>query len=141
MSAAEVLLARLDGVRSTGLDAWICKCPSHDDKTPSLSIRETNDGTVLVHDFGGCSPSDILASVGLQLADLFPQKLSDHLPAKRDKKHFHALREAFRSIHHDVLFVLVAAENIAKGVSLEDQDRDDLAAATARIRATIEVST
>ena len=34
------LLSRLDKVKPTGERAWMACCPSHDDRTPSLSITE-----------------------------------------------------------------------------------------------------
>lgn len=36
-----------------------CRCPAHDDGTPSLSIRQGEDG-ILVHCFAGCDPEDVL---------------------------------------------------------------------------------
>lgn len=37
----------------------MCRCPVHDDRTPSLSIRQGTSG-VLVHCFAGCNPRDIM---------------------------------------------------------------------------------
>jgi putative DNA primase/helicase len=39
--------------------AWMAICPAHDDRNPSLSIRE-KDGKVLVHCHAGCSQPDVL---------------------------------------------------------------------------------
>jgi hypothetical protein len=75
--SAETLLARLDGVRQTTPGRWIARCPAHEDRSPSLSIRELPDGRVLLHDFGGCDTGSALAAVGLQMADLFPERLPD----------------------------------------------------------------
>jgi hypothetical protein len=72
MSVA-TLLDRLTGVRKVGPGRWIAICPGHDDGTPSLSIRELDDGRVLVHDFAGCDVGDVLAALGLELTDLFPR--------------------------------------------------------------------
>ena len=38
------LLSRLDGVKQTGRNKWKAKCPAHDDNSPSLHIRECDDG-------------------------------------------------------------------------------------------------
>ena len=65
----EALLSRLDGVRG-GKGRWQAKCPSHEDRLPSLSITETDD-KILIHCFAGCSPVEVLDSVGLELGDLF----------------------------------------------------------------------
>lgn len=40
----------------------MCRCPVHDDRTPSLSIRQGASG-VLVHCFAGCSPRDIMRAL------------------------------------------------------------------------------
>ncbi len=75
---AAALLAKLDGVRSTGRGRWMARCPAHDDGRPSLSVREIDDGRVLVHDFAGCAVADVLNAVGLEVSDLFPDRASDH---------------------------------------------------------------
>jgi hypothetical protein len=49
-------------------------CPNHDDRHPSLSIAEGDDGRVLIHCHTGCDPSEIVQALGLQLRDLFPQR-------------------------------------------------------------------
>ena len=36
-----------------------CRCPAHDDHTPSLSITTGSDGTLLWHCFAGCSNADV----------------------------------------------------------------------------------
>lgn len=48
------------------------QCPAHDDQQPSLSIGPRKDGNgVLVHCHAGCDYRDVLAAVGLSVADLF----------------------------------------------------------------------
>ena len=37
----------------------VCRCPAHDDTHPSLSIKDTGDGDVIVHCFSGCDFRDI----------------------------------------------------------------------------------
>jgi hypothetical protein len=71
MTPAERFLERLDGMRPNGANRWTARCPSHTDKNSSLSIRETDDGRVLIHCFGGCATDAVLAAVGLELKDLF----------------------------------------------------------------------
>ena len=63
--SASTLLEKLEGVRSTGPSKWIARCPSHADKSPSLAIRECDDGTTLIHCFAECAPLEILQAVGL----------------------------------------------------------------------------
>ena len=71
MQSIDNLLSRLDRVKSTGNQRWMARCPAHGDKNPSLSLRETTDGRILLHCFSGCIPSEILDSIGLKLGDLF----------------------------------------------------------------------
>ena len=58
-------------VREAG-SGWIAQCPSHDDRNPSLSIGEGDDGKVLVNCFAGCEAEDIVLAVGLKMSDLMP---------------------------------------------------------------------
>lgn len=63
-------LNRLDGVKSQK-GGWQAKCPAHDDKNPSLSISEGNDGRILLKCHAGCEAAAVAASLNLTLADLF----------------------------------------------------------------------
>ena len=54
----ERLLSRLDGVRRRGGGA-MARCPAHDDRTPSLSITQADNGNVLWKCFAGCSQADV----------------------------------------------------------------------------------
>jgi len=55
MVPIEQLLSSLLKVRKVGIGRWIACCPAHNDSKPSLAIRETDDGRVLLHCFAGCS--------------------------------------------------------------------------------------
>ena len=46
-SAAEIIRRSLGG-RLNGKRCGMCRCPAHDDKTPSLSVTAGDDGAVLV---------------------------------------------------------------------------------------------
>ncbi len=74
MTAADRLLSLLDGVKRTAPGRWLACCPSHDDRHPSLSIRELDDGTLLLKDWAGCSVDQIVGALGLDLSDLFPPR-------------------------------------------------------------------
>ena len=68
----DLILQRLKKVRKTKPGQWMACCPAHDDKNPSLSLFENNDGRILLHCFAGCGGSDIVSAIGLTLADLYP---------------------------------------------------------------------
>lgn len=134
--SADILLARLDAVRRTGPDRWLAKCPAHDDKKPSLAIRELDDGRILVHDFAGCAVQDVLAAVGLTFDALFPEPLGEFKPERRP---FPAA-DVLRAIGFEALLVTTAASNIANGVTLSETDRQRLSLAAGRIAAAVEES-
>ena len=69
-------IRRLDGVRKT-TKGWIAKCPAHEDRSPSLSIAEGRDERVLLRCWAGCRTEEVVAALGLQLADLFPDSQPD----------------------------------------------------------------
>ena len=140
MSAA-ILLDRLEGVRQSGPGSWMAKCPAHEDRRPSLSVRELDDGRILLHDFAGCPANDVVAAVGLELADLFPERLDHHKAPTRDRLHRHAAVEALKTISAEAVVVVIAAENMAKGITLDDADRERLLDAAIRVRAAREAVT
>jgi hypothetical protein len=55
-------LARALGGRKVGSN-WMAPCPCHNDRHPSLSIKDAADGNVLVHDFGGCPQDFVIAAL------------------------------------------------------------------------------
>src|SRR5215469_765127 len=57
MTAAEI--AAVLGGRRTG-DQYMCPCPAHDDRKPSLAVRDGDDGRVLVHCHGPCEQDDVI---------------------------------------------------------------------------------
>jgi phage/plasmid primase-like uncharacterized protein len=44
---------------------WVDRCPAHDDKSPSLSVKETSDGKLLLHCFAGCSFDEIIKAAAM----------------------------------------------------------------------------
>lgn len=65
----EEILKRLKCVRGNGQN-HMALCPAHNDKRPSLSIKELEDKT-LIHCFAGCKAEDIMNAIGLELKDLY----------------------------------------------------------------------
>lgn len=130
--SAESLLNRLHGVRQSGPGRWLAQCPGHDDRSPSLSIRELDDGTVLIKCFGGCGASDIVAAVGLELRDLFPER-----PAEHRRKPSHAWldsRDVLACLAMEGQILAVAASDLAQGLALSSDDADRVAKAAGRVR-------
>ena len=127
MSATK-LLDRLDRVRQTAPGRWLARCPAHQDKSPSLSIRELDDGRVLLHDFGGCEVGDVLAAVGLTAADLFPQRMPGHSYTVTHSRI--PARDLLQIISHETSIVAVIATDLSakKTITAADWQRLALAA-------------
>ncbi len=79
----ESLLSRMSKVRRRGNNKWMVSCPCHEDKHPSLSIKD-QDGVILMHCFSQqCSAADICNAIGIDIQDLFPP--SDNYDASQAK--------------------------------------------------------
>ena len=58
-------------------DGWSARCPAHDDRQPSLSVSVGAGDKVVLHCHADCRIDDIVAALGLDLADLFPSSNGD----------------------------------------------------------------
>lgn len=63
MNAGEI--ARTMGGKKNGLN-FMVRCPAHDDRTPSCSIRDGEDGRLLVRCFAGCDGAAVLLAFRAQ---------------------------------------------------------------------------
>jgi len=109
------LLDRLQAVRRVGDRRWIARCPAHPDKTPSLSLREADDGRVLLRCWGGCTADAVVAAVGLDMRDLFPER-RDRQPGDgtpRERRPWMAADLLKLAAHEAVIVVLCAADMAA----------------------------
>jgi hypothetical protein len=66
------VLQGLEGVRRNG-SGFKARCPGHEDREPSLSVQEGDDGRILLKCFAGCSTETVVEAMGLRMADLFPE--------------------------------------------------------------------
>lgn len=136
--SADNLLSRLDGVKRTGPDRHLAKCPSHNDRTASLSVRELDDGRTLVHCFAGCSVHEVVGAVGLTLGDLFPPRAIDHRcgPERRP----FACADAFRAVSFESTIVALAGAAVARGDALNEADKTRLLTAVGRIQSALDAA-
>lgn len=125
------LLERLDGVRKVGPGRWIAKCPAHDDKHPSLSIRELADGRILLHDFGGCGTDSVLSAVSLTMSDLFPARVDGYSLSKPPRL---PAIDILACIGNELAIVTIAARDLADGYPLNDADHERLNKAANRLQ-------
>jgi len=55
-------VAKALGGRKLG-SGWMARCPAHDDREPSLSIRQSDNGKVLVRCHAGCDQEQVIAAL------------------------------------------------------------------------------
>jgi putative DNA primase/helicase len=60
---------------------WMACCPAHDDRNPSLSISESEDGKVLVKCFAGCTQTSVIDA--LKSKGLWPEQIKKKLHGKQ----------------------------------------------------------
>lgn len=128
--SADILLDRLERVKQTGADRWRARCPAHDGKSQTLSIRETDEGRVLVHCFAGCDVPDVLAAVGLTVSALFEKVTLYNVTAT--KSAFPA-REALALVDHEVLVATLIVGDILKARRADTDQWQRLALCASRI--------
>jgi hypothetical protein len=130
--SVDKLLSRLELVRKTGKNCWIARCPAHADKAPSLSIRELDDGRVLLHCFAGCEVQSVLDATALTFTDLFPERLGS-VVAKRERRPFNAA-DVLRCLSFEATVLCQYATLLAKGEPLTSEARNRLLIAAARFQ-------
>lgn len=132
--SADRLLERLAGVKSIGPGKYKARCPAHEDKSPSLSVRVLDDGRTLVHCFAGCGAADVVESLGLKLDVLFPEK--EHATARPSRRPY-AAADLIHFIDRESLVVLVLACDAIAKQRLVEADLARVTAARARLSSVI----
>ena len=126
------VLSRLDKVKRTGNGTYQACCPAHADKSPSLTIRELDDGRILLHCFAGCDVQDVLASIGLTFDALYPPRPMQH--GKPERRPFPAA-DVLRAIGFEALIVAACGVSLLAGEPFTEVDRERLTLAVQRIQA------
>ena len=126
----DAILSRLEKVRKTGRDSWVACCPAHDDRNPSMTLRELDDGRILLHCFAGCSVEEVLASTGLSFDALVPEKPLEH--GKPERRAFPA-SDVLACLTFELTVVSVALQWQRQHGMLTAQEEDRLRLARSRI--------
>jgi len=124
----DTLVSRLDGVKETGHGKFVARCPAHDDRSPSLAIKDGDDGRILLHCFSGCETEDVLSALGLTFADVMPERIGTEHSYKPMRQRFDA-RQVLECVSHEVIVICLIAEKYASVIGDEDEARLMLAAA------------
>lgn len=124
------LISMLHKAKRTGDGTWIACCPAHNDESPSMTVRECDDGRWLIHCFAGCEPLEILGALGLKFDDLFPDRIN---PAKPIRRPFPAA-DVLECLSFEATVVLCYASAIVDdGFRPEPSDTARIALALSRI--------
>lgn len=125
MTPTEKTLSRLDKVHLRQSGQWSAQCPAHADKGPSLSVRESPNGGVLIHCFAGCTVHEIVGAMGMELHELFPPRERPTGTPKRIARLLTSA-QALDLLADKSMLVAIAASNVANGVKLTKADRTQL---------------
>lgn len=130
MNPIDTVLSRLDGVKDKGKGQYVARCPAHEDKSPSLSVKEGDDGRVLLHCHAACPNEAVVSALGIAMTDLFEK--SDY-PTRRDKSR-PSNSELLRQLSHEMTVMLVAIGHYENLQPLHKQDKGRTRKAADRIR-------
>ena len=119
MSNLDTILNQLDKVKAYGNNKWLACCPAHNDKHPSLKVTMTDDGKILIKCWAGCDISAVLKALSIEMADLFPDKISY---AKRSKPPKFNRIELFERLVFEALILYVAIQQLQQGTPLNEVD-------------------
>ncbi len=128
----DVLLSRLEKVRRAGAGKWQARCPAHDDRGPSLSVRELEDGRTLVHCFAQCAVEDVLTAVGLTFDTLFPERPPPAEGFRRQRQPFFK-PDVFAAARHEIAVVHLIACDMHKGKAITEADYERLFSSVDRL--------
>ena len=128
------LLSRLSRVKDNGTGKHIASCPAHEDRSPSLAIKECDDGRVLVHCFAGCETEDVLEAVGLSFSDLMPERIGSEQVIKRTR--WINAKDALSTLDHESLVVSIIGSDFLEHKDIDEDTWSRLAVAVNRINKT-----
>jgi hypothetical protein len=132
-----ILLSHVKGVKKAGRAAWMCNCPSHADRSPSMKITQAEDGRILIHCFAGCSTQDILGAVGLTMDDLFEDTLYHRAKPLRPGIY---PRDVLKALRTEFMIVMISAFDLRKGKALNEVDMSRLDLAYERFANAVELA-
>lgn len=132
----DTLLSRLDKVKRKAKGQWIACCPAHEDRSPSMTIAELDDGRVLIHCFSGCSVEEILDATGLAFDALFPPRPESNNPKHPISKPY-LLSAVLEVLAFEALLVATAARQLTNGQALDANDYQRLLLAAERLQGAV----
>jgi hypothetical protein len=136
---AETFLSRCQKVKRTGPGRWICCCPAHEDKTPSMNVKELPDGKVLVICRAGCTNEEIIQAAGVHWTALFPAPDNTTSEYRREAARFPA-QEVLAALDFELEIARIGLADIINGTPISDLDKARYAIALRRIQQAIRIA-
>ncbi len=131
----DAFISRLDGVKETGPGKYLSRCPAHDDRSPSLAIKDGDDGRILIHCFAGCETEDVLSAIGMTFSDIMPERCgADH--GYKPVRNRISPRDALATLDHESLVVAIIGADFLEHKEIDNETWDRLGAAVQRINTT-----
>jgi hypothetical protein len=132
MQPIEKVLSRLENPKQRRDGQWSARCPAHEDKNPSLSVCETENGSVLAKCFAGCSFERIFACLDLDISEAFPPRNKSGREPRQTPRLITA-SQALEILNTEANFVAVCGNNLAHGLTLNKADLERLNKSAGRI--------
>jgi hypothetical protein len=131
-SPIDLVLSRLEKVRQRQSNQWSARCPAHNDKSPSFSVAEKDDGSVRFRCWTGCTYEEVIQALGLNPSDLYPPK---NLSGKEPKRPQRLLTssQALEMLEIESQIILFIGTNICNGKTPSQKDLDRCIKAASRI--------
>jgi hypothetical protein len=131
------LLDRLEGVIPAGDGRWYARCPAHEDRSPSLAIRNTSE-KILLFCHAHCATEDVLTALGLTFRDLYrdPWRASHAAAtAYQGRDVVGRMLRDVDSLDVERMVLRIAADDLRAGKTLSTEDRARVKIARLRLQA------
>ena len=132
--STDKLLSHLTRVKRTAPGKWSACCPAHEDRSPSLAVRELDDGRVLVHCFGGCSVESVLGAIGLDMTDLFPERVAAPGTGTAPQQLRLPASQAIEILERETMIVAVVGGDMVRKKDITETDHRRLIQAVSRVQ-------
>jgi len=125
----KTFLSHFTKVRQMKPNHWMACCPAHDDKTPSLSITERPDRT-LIYCHAGCEAEDVLKKADLSWSDLYRNQFKAAYEQAAHKR----IKVDIDPLDVEKRVLAIAKARIDQGIEMSIDDRARVALAVERLR-------
>jgi hypothetical protein len=133
--SVDKLLNNLKKVQRKANNAWMACCPAHDDRSPSLSIKDTGDGKLVLKCFAGCETIDVLGAICLDWEDVMPPKQPvERIQTMKPQKPTIYATDALRVVKTEAQIITMAAMDITKGRKINEPEMARIKLAMERIK-------